>query len=315
MALERPVLSVGDHTYRWCDVVAFARAGGEWDALATTAARRAAAVAAEPDGDRVAVDRALEEAAIAFRRARHLLAADELAVWLARWAMTPAEWLACLRGAVLTDGRGHAPVGTPPSDHAIWVTGVCTGALRTQAARLALGLAARADLGGEGVTAAAVGDASTVVALGADLDRYVAARCDDEQLDIEVHNHRLDWTLLNCDVIVHPREAVLREVAMCVRHDGVSLAAVAARAGLTTSPVWTRIVDVDPGVRGFVAAAEPGDVIGPVAVEGSLLLAQVTDRAEPRPSDPDTRAYARAHAARRASAIVVTERVIWHDGP
>ena len=70
---------MGDHTYRWCDVVAFARASGEWDALAVTAARLARAVAAEPVGDRHAVDRAARDAAIAFRRVRGLLTADELA--------------------------------------------------------------------------------------------------------------------------------------------------------------------------------------------------------------------------------------------
>jgi hypothetical protein len=313
--LERPVLSVGDHTYRWCDVVAFARASGEWDALAATAARRAAAVATEPDGGRVAVDRTVQEAAIAFRRARHLLTADELAVWLERWAMTPAEWLADLRGEVLTAGTGRPPASdpAPAPDHATWVTGVCTGALRSQAGRLALGLAARAGVGGEPVPAGTVGDPSTVAALGADLDRYVATRFSDEQLEIEVHNHRLDWTLVRCDVVVHQREAVLREVAMCVRQDGLPLAAAAARAGLSTSPVWTRIVDVDAGVRGLMAAAGPGDVVGPVGVAGSLLVAQVNDRVEPRPSDPDTRAYARAHAAQRAAAIVVTEHVVWHD--
>ena len=129
-----------------------------------------------------------------------------------------------------------------------------------------------------------------------------------------MHNHRLDWTLVSCAVVVHQREAVLREVAMCVRNDGLPLAAAGARAGLAASPVWTRIVEVEPGVRGLLAAAGPGDVIGPVGGAGSLLHRPDHPRAEPSPSEPDTRAYARAHAAQRASAIVVAEHVAWHDG-
>ena len=297
-------------------MVAFARASGEWDALAATTARLARALAAEPVDDRHAVDRAARDAAIAFRRVQGLLTADELAAWLERWALTPTVWLACLRGAVLTAGTRSttAPDPGPVPDHATWVTGVCSGGLRMQARRLALVLAARAALGGDPPGPDSVGSPPAVVALAADLDRYIAAHFSDDQLEIEVHNHRLDWTLVRCDVVVHRQESVLREVAMCVRHDGLPLAAAAARAGLTTSSVWTRIVDVDAGVRGLLAAAGPGDVIGPVGVAGSLRLAQVIDRAEPRPSDPDTRAYARAHAAQRASAIVVTEHVVWHDG-
>jgi hypothetical protein len=297
-------------------VVAFARAGGEWDALAATTARRAAALAAEPVAGRADVDRALQRAAVAFRRARRLLAADELAAWLERWDLTTAEWLACLRGEVLTTGARRTctldPAAVP--EHATWVTGVCSGALRAQAAQLALGLAARAGLGDGPVPAAAAGDPARGVPRGAAVDRYVAAGTDDEQIAIEIHDHRLDWTLVSCDVVVHDRDAVLREVAMCVRHDGLPLGDVAARAGLTASRVWTRVVDADASVRGLLAAARPGDVIGPVTVAGSQLVAQVTDRAEPHPSDPDTCAYARAHAAQRVSATVVTEHVVWHDG-
>src|SRR5690349_17408101 len=67
MVLERPVLSVGDHTYRWCDVVAFARASGEWEVLAATAARRAHAVATEPEAGRGSIDRDVQSAAVGFR--------------------------------------------------------------------------------------------------------------------------------------------------------------------------------------------------------------------------------------------------------
>ena len=172
----------------------------------------------------------------------------------------------------------------------------------------------RAALGGDPLPPAAIGDPAAVLALGTDIDRYLASHCRDEQLEIEVHNHRLDWTLVGCAVVVHQREAVLREVAMCVRNDGLSLAAAGARAGLTPSPVWTRIDEVEPGVRGLMAAAGPGDVIGPVA--GRRRAPDRTDRptgrAQPvRARHPRLRAR---HAAQRASAIVVAEHVAWHDG-
>lgn len=313
--LDRPVLSVRDHTYRWRDVVAFARASGEWEVLGLTAARGVRRLAAEDDVARALVDQALGQAAEAFRRARSLLAADELTDWLERWALSVDEWLATLRAAILASASGPEPAipTQPADDRATWAAAVCSGALRNLTGTLATGLAARVGLGRAPVAPDALAEPDAVTSLRADTDRYVASHVSDEQLEIEVHNHRLDWTLVSCDIVVHDREEVLREVAMCVRHDGMSLRDAAARAGLTTSPVSTRIVEIDPALRGLLAAAGAREIVGPVSMSSATLLAQVTGRAAPTLSDPDTRKYAQVHAAQRAVSVVVAEHAIWHD--
>jgi hypothetical protein len=149
--------------------------------------------------------------------------------------------------------------------------------------------------------------------LAADAEQFAAGHAGDAQLEVDVYNHRLDWTLVCCELVVHGREEVLREVAMCVRHDGLSLREAAARAGLTTTPVWSRVAEVDPALRGHLAATGVGELLGPVTVPGGVLLAQVIDRVAPDLHDPDTRAFATAHAGQQALAVAVTERARWHD--
>jgi hypothetical protein len=308
---------VGDHTYRWCDVVAFARACGEWEALTLAAGRRAQRLASEPAPPAAAVDRAVDEAAVAFRRERQLLAADELRAWLERWDLRIEDWLGYLRGSVLGDtlrGPVVAPVPGPAADPRLtWTEAVCSGALQVLAVRLATGLAARAGVGRPPVEPGEVSDPAIGLMLAADAEQFAAGHAGDAQLEVDVYNHRLDWTLVCCELVVHGREEVLREVAMCVRHDGLSLREAAARAGLTTTPVWSRVAEVDPALRGHLAATGVGELLGPVTVPGGVLLAQVIDRVAPDLHDPDTRAFATAHAGQQALAVAVTERARWHD--
>jgi hypothetical protein len=286
--IDRPVFEVGGRTVAWPEVVADAEARGSVSALA----RR---VGARGEGD----DAATRAEAVAFRRARGLIAAEDLEAWLAHWGITTAEWMAWCRGQAAgpAPSAGPAPEPAEPAEPAdveprLWPAAVCDGSLAAWARRLATSLAAGGD------------DAVALLREQAGSPQAVAR---------ELQARHLDWTRVDAELLALDTEDMAREAVLCLANDGLSPAEVAAAAGVEAERADRYVEDLSPALQAALIGARPGDVLAPVADGPVFVTGIVRRRVTPSADDPVTVARAAHALADRAVRRLLDEQVRWLD--
>jgi hypothetical protein len=263
--------TVGERGFRYADVVDAARAWGDWAHVEERA---------REGGEPIDAD--------AFRYDRELLSGDEMRAWLARWHVGVQDWERWLAREVPRDALVEA---------------VCSGELERLTRRLAERAAVWDGAARNGTGAAEWAD------LEAHFARWCAVAVTPEAIERVLSAHRLDWTRVRCRLLRTPDAGVAAEAALCVREDGRDLASVAAAAGL--EPADERLYLCDTALGPRLTGARVGELIGPVAVGGELVLALVTEREAPSPDDSETRARAREAVVRRAVETELLRRVRW----
>ena len=307
--LAQPVFTVGERTYRWQDVVA---AGRRWSSWAAVEARTREGIAcrlrAEETGDPLTPDE-VGQAAAEFRYERHLLSADELEGWLARWGLSLPYWMEWVRRSLLRKRWAAqlstitAAVGTDEVAEFVATEAVCSGALEQIAAKLAE-RAAVADAMDEATDAGSMDDA---------FQRFCASAASPQAIEREVHAQHVDWLRIECRWLAHEQEDVVREAALCVREDGRDLARVAADAGAHVAQDRIYLETAEPALRGHLLGARRGDLLGPLALAQEFRLIEVVDKLAPSAEDPEIRDRATRVLVRRAVQGEVVNRVRWHE--
>jgi hypothetical protein len=326
---EQVVFSVGTTAYRRRHLVEAARAWGEWDELLHAGREQLACAArAAESGD--PIEEAVAAAAgAAFRRAHGLLAAEDLESWLAERDVSVAGWLAHVRRELLRDewrGELDAIVDEtlPPAGAELartaWTLGICTGAIAELAERLAAEAAAEATFSrpeepGLGETSFLEADVSrsSLERLRAAQERLVAEAVTGARVARELEAHRVPWTSVDCSLVVHPDLDVLREAALCVTQDGLELAAVAAEADAEQRHARLVLGELPAEVGARLFAAEPGELVEPLAVEDTAWLVHVEAKTMPSAADPELRERAAELIAARERARAVDRWVRWHE--
>jgi hypothetical protein len=284
-----------------------------------------------------------------------LISGADTNAWLERVGLSADEWLAFLGRDVLRQQWIHelddildeyAPSARQLVDAAI-AEGICSGAFeafeRTFAGRAALVLETDAALflhatDREDISPPVAASATqlarthahwlamrsaaetalrlaTVLRLEAAFDTLVDRIASNGRLREVVDANRLEWIRLELDTVSFPNETAAREAILCVREDGLSLSEVAALSHRAVERTTMALEDIDPRHRDLLLAAEPGRVLGPLAVEDRFDIATLVCRTVPALSDPAvaTRARqtlldgalqhaARAHVTRRRQA-------------
>ena len=326
---ERVLFTVGATAYRRRDLVVAAESWGDWDALLREAREEIACDAHAGDVADPLDPTAVDKAAVAFRRARGLLAAEDLESWLAERDVSVADWLAHLRRSLLCDLwrgeldsllRAGEPADAAGIAAAAWTRGICTGALGDLADRLATEAAAEAALATppadeSGVPALADAD---VGAAAIERRRAAHARLVEQAVTAagiarELDAHRLEWTSVDCVLLVHADLDVLREAALCVVDDGLELEAVALEAGAELRRSRLLVGELPSEVGGPLLAAEPGQLLEPVEVDGVAWLARLEAKTTPSAADPALRERAVELIAARARARALDNWVHWHE--
>jgi len=304
---QTPLLDAGERTWTWGDLFLAARLWGEWEPWIAGLAGRP--VPADPKG-----------AEVSFRRARRLIAGDELRAWLAEQHLTVDDWRAWLGGEP----------GEP------WTAGVCDGSFDVWADRLAerAGALAAADpppaaspppaawfgrMPGT-ADALALGIPADAVALRAEAlwsaERAYESLCAEaagaDAVARLVTDNSVDWLRVDCELIEAADEDVAREAALLVREDGLAMPEVARIAGLPLAADRVYVVELPEDLRPRLVSAAPGELVGPIAVNGHYVLAQVHAKLVPTSADPDIRARAEQAAIDGALARVVREQVRRH---
>jgi hypothetical protein len=149
----------------------------------------------------------------------------------------------------------------------------------------------------------------------AELKARFVAWCDavvtDEAVERELASRLLEWTRLDCGVLATADEGVAREAALLVREDGIDLAEVAARAALELEVRRLLVGGAQPIVASHLLAAQPGDVIGPLEIDGDFVVLVVFSRDVPSAGDPEARSRAEREIVARAIENQVLRRIRW----
>jgi hypothetical protein len=141
----------------------------------------------------------------------------------------------------------------------------------------------------------------------------VSGLADPAGLDKEIDAHVLDWTVFDCTAVVFSSEQAAREGALLVREDGVPLAEAAAMAKAFVRRTKYVLEDAEDSLRDRLTAARPGEVIGPITVDGRHALIGVGKRTEASKKQAATRKRAQERVIRRTIQREVTGRVAWHE--
>jgi hypothetical protein len=351
----RSVFHVGDEAFFSEDVLLASLRWGDWRALEREARDGLVRTRSLRATGGTLPAAAVEQAAAEFRYAHDLIAADDTVAWLARWGLTTGEWIAFIRGRLLGAEPLPSAGGARPDDESAPTAAevaavlptvlVCSGAFTRLARRLAERAAARACLAGTPSEGDAVPAAAESLCLPADSGEVAAhlfagldptwtreraavvASLDDVLARLRervltpravrsvVSGNELDWTRVGYRALHFPDEGMAREAALCVRADGLGVAAVAAAAGVAMREERRWLDDVPTWLRDAIRAARPGELVGPLRVNGGFALYHVDSKWPPQLDDEEVRRRAEERAVERAVGRAVNEHVRWETLP
>ena len=313
--LERPVFSISDRIWRWRDVLGAGRHWGDLAALERQAAEGIAALdraaTVGPPIDEAEIDAEEER----FRHENKLLAADDMAAWLARWELAYSDWVAYgSRGLARErlDGRLEEAIATYPPERArvadaLWPETVCSGALAEWAWKLAGQLASADALGVSPGSELAEIEQASEERLTRSLTPQATARA--------LEARRADWVEVECTVLELHDEGMAREAALCVAEEGMSLAEIAHRAGVQIAERTLSVEEAGPELAQPLLGATAGDVVGPVRVGDRFVFAAVHGKRAPSLDDPVVQTRVREEVRRRAIDTEIGKRISWHERP
>ncbi len=287
--------SLGPREFTLDDVLAAAVCLGEWEQFrAAWLARQAAAQAAEAAG-LVPEEAAIEEALEGFRYARDLVAGDECEAWLAARGLVFADLVDSVTrrlqaGLVeeMEDLERHSI-----AEGRLRIDALLSDEFGGWARRFARGLAAAVELGEELRPEDPV--PGLWPALARAQARVTAAVLTPEARQRELAAQRLGLMRLHLDVAEFDSEPAAREALLCVREDGVTLAAVGEGNGLPCQTMERFLGELSPEWLTALQSARTGDVVLQRPDDGNWVVVAVKGRREP--SLEDSAVVARVDAA------------------
>jgi hypothetical protein len=316
------------------DLLVASVADGSWDAIRSRIVRGLAASAsgtiASPDD--------LTAARGAFRRARGLLAADDLSRWLAARSVTLEEWRSHTLLMLLAESDQDATSDSSEPGGVGAVRAAAAVAIRVEdflgpaAATLLLGAASHHSA--ERIDHERIGSlidqvraerglplldrsderirkhAATVIRLREQLD-LARREVDEHETLATVQANLVDWTEFEYDEIVLATEAAAKEAAMCLRLDGSDLESVGELSGAPLRHHHHTVATAGPA-GAFLVGAVVGDAIGPIESPDGWRVAVLRERRLPDPDDASMRDRAREEVLERSLGRRLAGRVTWH---
>jgi hypothetical protein len=290
-------------------------------------------------------DETLSASVVTFRRARGLLAGEDYLRWLAERSLSAADVRAHfvraeMRGRAVdrTDSvmQTHRPEPGPLAD-AIRGEAILSGRLHSWAERVAQCAAAARGLKAAGeepptasgdavaallgaaaaCSASGLGDvqardrAPRLVALQLAAGAFFQNVATREQIERCLSEHRLDWQRFVWEEVTFAAEGAAREAALLVREDGMPLGDAAGLAHATANIREAYSEDVSE-LSGLLAAAAPGELVGPFPGDGGWRLGRMRERKLPTVDDAVLRERAGTELVNQALARHLAGRVTWH---
>lgn len=313
--LDRVAFVAGSRAYSWGDVVQAARLRGDWAELEAQAQEGLACVKqAEERGEDPPAEE-VDSAAVEFRYARELIAAEEMETWLEGHELSPESWLDYLSRSVLRSRHAESlpeivarhPVSQEEVEGVLWCEGVCSGRLARFAQELAE-LAAVFDAAGEGPDTTVCPD---LAELEAAFRRFREGVVTPKAIEDQLGSHHLDWVRVECSTLSFPEEESAREAALCLREDGRQLGEVAEEARLVVAQKGFYLEELGEELRDHFMGVRQGELLGPLEMDGEFVLFLVGSKVLPAREDPEVRQRAEREIVRRSLEREVGRRVRW----
>lgn len=310
--MERPAFVLDGEDVVWARVVEEARRSGAWRSVEAAAREGVACLAADLAAGQAPSRAEVGAFAEQWRTTRRLTAAEDMEAWLAHWDLDVRAFLAHARRTVARqahpgDATELAAAHRPPDDRLapeVWSTAVFSGALERAARDLAGRLAVRARLVADGA-AGPEDDLDEV------MESFRGRVVTTPALEEELRTRQLDWIRIDGSVLVLASAEAAREGRLCLLDDGATPAELAATTGTVSRRQRLLVGDVPEDERPALLAAQPGDVVGPLARDGTWELLAVTGRVLPSVDDVDLRRRAEQVVWSRALAREIDEHVTW----
>lgn len=348
--LERVAFSVGDVGYRWSDAVLAGALWGEWSAVVDRARAGLAAMELEAAAESSRVgDDEIDAAADEFRYARHLVSAEDAELWLERWDLDADRWVNWIwvdllrRRLLAEDAEALAAAAAAVEadddelDEAIRTEAICSGALQRLSQRLAARVAIAGKLVEEEAAAGTAAEPDEVplpeidaasllpsfpadglagrlralAALDRAFERFRALVVTPEALSARVRSQQADWMRISCRILVAASEDVAREAMAAIVDDGEEMAEVAADARAKLDEGTFYVEELDPGLRDRLLPAQPGELLGPIAVAGGFAVVRVLGKVLAAAGDEAIDRRAEARLMEVAVAREVDNRIAW----
>ena len=313
----RPAFALGDETFAWDDVVAYAQLRGDWQAVEQSAAQSLACLQRVTASGEELDTRGIADTEVEFRRRRRLLSGEETVEWLNRRGLAVSEWRDYLRRAVarerfageLEETVARFPVAEDEVATVLWSEATCSGALDRSAWRLAGDAALALDAGETlaGDRAPALGR----IRAAAELTR--AAALTEDAIAEEVDRRGLEWLRVEGLQVEVPTEGMAREAAFLVRDDGRPPADVAAECGTNASPWRLYMGEAAPELTAALLGADEGELVGPLEHDESFTLLLVESKTRPSADDEDVRRKAEQAIIERLTDRAIAANVSWHE--
>ena len=268
---DHPALTFGERTLAVADLIEIGRLSGTWPAFVVATQAGLALDRDVPTED-------LRAAATAFRYERGLLAAADFRRWLDEARLTSADLAGVLRRTLLRE-RHEWPDTEPDIEPVLWAELICTGTMATLVREATDRLAAAHALQLKG---------PDPLGLHAALEEFAARVADADEVERRLAQHRIDWLRVTGDEAAFAHEGAAREARLLVR-EGEPLADVARLAGVAATARERLIEVAPPVVAGKLAAAVPGELVGPWEQDGEWRLVVVTAKTPPRAEDAELR--------------------------
>jgi hypothetical protein len=333
----RPAFSIRDVDFSWLDVALGAMARGQWPAFEQRLAQGLACSARADAEDALPSEEALDAAATAFRYDRDLIAAADVNAWLEGTGIPADDWVAYLNRQLLRDqwcdDLDDILDRFSPSARQLFaaavVEGICSGsfdtfsealagraafvfendpeqfrrvcAAREVPAPLAAAVAHLAQTHAHWFSMQPAAEISCRLAMVLLIEGIAA----NGRLREIVDANRLEWMRLELETVSFPIETAAREAILCVREDGLTLYDVAALSRRAVGRKAVALEDIESEHRDRLLAAEPGRVVGPLAVDGHFEVTALVRRTPATLADPVV-----AARARQALVDVTIQRAI-----
>jgi hypothetical protein len=337
----RPVFAVGDSVYRWEDVLLAAMVWGDWSALENEVRHGIACVKRCREMGQRLSRREVESAAREFRYTHNLESAAATEAWLRRWRLSAEDWMRYIRRSLLrprcpespAELAARYPATQAELSRAAKATGICGGHFDRFARKLAGRAAAYAGAGNSDVDALAAGEVrvpgterTALLGLSEEvcrekvraLDRLEASfrRLRDQVVTPGVvkrflSSRHTDWVRVGCICLALPTELGAREAALCVQEDGESLNDVATRCRIPAQATSFFLEDVEPRYAPLFLSARPGQLVGPLELQGEYRLFLVKEKALPSEGDAQIRDKVESALMDRAVEHEISQRVRW----
>ena len=341
-----PVFVAGGKTIGVGHIVVAAHSRGElleaWNTFLALVESEKRAAAPDDDEEAEADEEELQALSERFRYDRDLITAEDTERWLADRGLTlddfNAYFLRHYWASTLEEPAEAEPVDYFSASDALWdllaAELLLSGEFDRMAERLSWRFAAALAPGGDPIAPAegSIDDGAGLEAwlarLGcdrqwlADLQVMEAAyRRRREQLLTEneveraLASMRLPLMRVDLETVDVDSLDAVRELAMCVREDGMSMAEVASDARYPYERTEVVLEDLPTDVQQKILFAAPGDVLPPLPHEGGFYLHRLVARSDPDLADDEIRARVERQILARHFAALTTTCVRWLLAP